>query len=697
MSLLAIDLIKTPAGQWRVINESVQRPTGTGFALENRIIISQLLSQIFHQNSVMRLAPFFIEFQKFLSRAAFHHTDDPEIVILSPGPSSETYFEQAFLSRYFGYPLVESTDLTVRDNKVFTKTLSGLEQTDVLLRWISDTDCDPLALNSHTNNGIAGVIHAMRHKNTAMVNPVGSGAIESKIFSTLYDTLCPGVLKEDLILKDLPILWCKDPQTLSDVTVEPDRFYLRSSFGEGPCRWFDPGQLGPDDKNRLIEQIRFAPYGFFARPKTSTATVPSVAPDGSILEKNFICRFFVAATDDGYQVMPGGLSSVFINNADLFTRSREGISKDIWVLSDQPVEQLSIAGRLDKAVRIRRNKDLPSRVADNFLWLGRYLEDAENQVRLYRSIFQRLSGEMPYNRMPELPVLFRIAADKRILSLESLHKPDIDGPDLHAMQCELLQAVFDPQRPLSLSALLTQVHQTATKVRDRLSQDSWRVLSRLDPVLENPHAAQWIQISDTFDVLSDLLVSLSALSGLATENMTRGPGWRFLDIGKRISRSLSLVSTIQSAVVASVDDESTMLEALLEIEDSAMTYLHRYRTHFQVAPAMDLLLSDDVNPRSLAFQVKILSEHVDTLPRNDDRKFSSPEEKILLRLMTEIRLADIQNICMTDETGKRGRLEKLMETIELGIRDFTQLVTQTYLSRIPTTQHFTSVRSGGYR
>ncbi len=299
--------------------------------------------------------------------------------------------------------------------------------------------------------------------------------------------------------------------------------------------------------------------------------------------------------------------------------------------------------------------------------------------------------------MPELPVLFRIAADKRILSLESLHKPDIDGPDLHAMQCELLQAVFDPQRPLSLSALLTQVHQTATKVRDRLSQDSWRVLSRLDPVLENPHAAQWIQISDTFDVLSDLLVSLSALSGLATENMTRGPGWRFLDIGKRISRSLSLVSTIQSAVVASVDDESTMLEALLEIEDSAMTYLHRYRTHFQVAPAMDLLLSDDVNPRSLAFQVKILSEHVDTLPRNDDRKFSSPEEKILLRLMTEIRLADIQNICMTDETGKRGRLEKLMETIELGIRDFTQLVTQTYLSRIPTTQHFTSVRSGGYR
>ncbi len=140
-----------------------------------------------------------------------------------------------------------------------------------------------------------------------------------------------------------------------------------------------------------------------------------------------------------------------------------------------------------------------------------------------------------------------------------------------------------------------------------------------------------------------------------------------------------------------------MLEALLEIEDSAMTYLHRYRTHFQVAPAMDLLLSDDVNPRSLAFQVKILSEHVDTLPRNDDRKFSSPEEKILLRLMTEIRLADIQNICMTDETGKRGRLEKLMETIELGIRDFTQLVTQTYLSRIPTTQHFTSVRSGGYR
>lgn len=686
----AVDLCRTSDGQWRVIGNKTQIPKGPGFALENRVIMSNVMARIFHQNCVMRVAPFFINLQEYLRGISFYNRDDPGIVLLSSGPAGETYFEQAFLSRYLGYPMVESGDLTVRDGKVYVKTLGGLEPVDIIFRWIADGDCDPLALRGSRDMGVSGLIHAARTGNVVVVNPIGAGVIESPVFSSRLPALCRDILGEKLLLKDLAVLWCGDPDSLEQIKADPGRHIIRSCFNNLDSPAVDGGALSETDRNELMQNIGFAPYEYVAQEKVELSTIPTLTRDG-LKTRKMICRFYISATREGFQVMPGGLARVS-DDGDALIQSGgdQSISKDIWVLSEGPVEPISLMGRMDRIMEIQRGGDLPSRVADNLLWLGRYLERAENCIRIQRSILKRLSGEVPFRQMPELPVLLKMAADREMVSLEKMTpKNDLN---LFETQEEILESIFDDNRPTSLISTLKQVHRTATSVRDRLSPDSWRILSRLEQMLKKSESVQWIQISETFDLMSEMLIILSGFSGLAMESMTRGLGWRFMDMGRRIARANGIIHMVKSAVVGPVDDIIAMLDALLETADSSMTYRYRYRTYLQVPPAMDLLLADELNPRSLAFQLAALSEHMDTLPRNGMRKYSSPEERTLLSILTTVRLMDVHAVCEPDNDGYRQKLNDFLKGIETGVLDFSDRITQHYLSRIPTTQHFTSLK-----
>lgn len=691
--VFSMDLFRTAQGEWRVAGRRAQTPIGPGYALENRVIMSQVLSRIFHQNRIKRLAPFFIKLDESLKEAALFNKDDPSIVTLTPGPSSKTYFEHAYLSRYLGYPMVESGDLTIRDNKVYMKTLGGLEQVDVLFRWTDDRDSDPLALRGDPALGVSGLIHAVRTGALVVVNPIGAGVTESPAFAGYLPGLCRHLLGEDLLLRDASSLWCGDPMSLEQALAAPENYIFAHCFGGSGPSAIDKMDVKKSDWDALVEKIHTSPYQYIAYEKTGVSTAPTL-DNGNVAPWRALSRFFVSADRDSIKVMPGGLGRVGSDSLSLLlTGGEDALSKDIWVISDKPVEQVSLLDRMEKTLEIKRGGDLPSRIADNLLWLGRYIERAENQVRLYRSMFKKLSSETPYMEMPEIPVLLKMAADRGFLSADKVLGRE--NLNLFEMQDEILEAVFDPQRPASLIAALGHVHRTAKSVRDRLSLDSWRVVMRLEHTLKKSDAEQWLQVSETFDLMTELLISLSAFSGLAMESITRGLGWRFMDMGRRIDRADHIIGVIKSALVEPVADQKASLEALLEILDSAMTYRSRYRTSLQVPPALDLLIADEVNPRSLAFQLAALTEHVDSLPRGNERKFSSPEEKAALRSLTAVRLWDLNGLCEPDSSGRRNRLEEVLSSVEAGLNDFAMHVTQHYLSRIPTTQHFTSLYPEG--
>ncbi len=693
LTFLAVDLIRDAAGRWQVANHFTQMPEGLGFALENRLITSQVISRIFHQNRVMRLAPFFITLKDQLNRTGLFNRTDPEVLMLSAGPGKASYFEQALLSRYLGYPMVESGDLTVRDNRVFVKMLGGLEPVDVLLRYVPDLDCDPLALRTGATTGVPGLIQAVRHKALSLANPIGAGLAETPVFSKFYPDLCRRLLGQDLMLPDLPVNWCRNPEEMETVLSHPEDFFIQEISDPGNPEILDGATLSQEQKEALAQKIRFSPYAWFARSKPALAEGLSLGPDLGLVPGQFACRFFVCACDGGFSVMPGGLAMDVTDMHALYARKHMTVTKDIWVLSDKPVAQVTLMGGMDQAVDIRRQTDLPSRAADNLLWLGRHLETAECRIRLLRAIFMRLSGEVPYREMTELPLLFAIAAQKGLVNED--HMKENQDLALFPMQEELIRSVFDPERPGGLYTILENIRQTAYRVRDRLSQDSWQILSRLTISGHSPHPVQWIEVSNTYEVLDDLLVSLSAFSGLTMENITRGTTWRFVDMGKRLVRAKDLLTTVLTAMSPPPQNLSMALETLLELADSAMTYRFRYRTRLRTAPVMDLLLFDELNPRSLAFQLAALSNHVDHLPRGLDRKYSSQEEKALLAMLTAVRLAEPAEICEPDMRGERQKLTRLIRDTDLGLADFSTMITQHYLSRIPTTRHFSSFEDRG--
>jgi uncharacterized alpha-E superfamily protein len=357
-------------------------------------------------------------------------------------------------------------------------------------------------------------------------------------------------------------------------------------------------------------------------------------------------------------------------------------SKDIWVFSDGPVTHFSLMNSLQSVAEFKRGSDLPSRVADHLLWLGRYLERAEGSIRLLRSVYRRLAGESRLVDIPDLPFLLSLLRAENTIPRIDDNKEPI--PRYRALSATLRAALYQKERPESVVAVLARVREAARNVRDRLSKDSWRAINKLEGFADNPSG-------DPLDRLDDTLFTLSAFSGLAMESMTRGLGWRFMDMGRRVERAINLTHRIRTVLPGICDQSPSVLEALLEVADSIMTYRARYRAAFQLSPVLDLLLVDESNPKSLAFQCSQLASHVDHLPRKSNRRFTTSEERLALEMLTSVRLIDLTYLDCRKENGISGALPTFLESMGINLEAFAEQVSAHYLVRVPTTPHFSAM------
>lgn len=668
----AVDIYRDPQGKFRVWRDYGANPAGIGYALENRIIISRLFHDLYHATQIRRLAPFFHTFRQRLIDQAARRREEPNIVLLSPGSQSHIYFEQALLSRYLNFQLVESQDLTVRNGKVFLKKLAGLEPVESIFRHIDDGESDPFALRRAPTNGVAGLIQVMREGNVDLTNPIGSGFIETPALKVFLPDLCRGLRGEELLLENHPSRWCGIDEVRDQVLAESSRFTFRGAID---CDLRLEGE-------HAQAAMSSAPALWLAEDEVRPSVVP-FWEEGSLVWRSALLRIFLCATDGGFTVMPGGLAITANDIASLLGNVPERQrSKDIWVLSDQPVEPFSLMQGLQHIGEFRRGSDLPSRVADNLLWLGRYMERAEGLIRMLRSIFRRLAGEARARDVPELPFLFRLL-EKHNPACSAFNTSEA-LVSYRQMQEILARALYDAADPESVLAIIRRVQETARDVRDRLSLDSWRVIDRLDSFNDN-------QGIEPLGHLDETLFTLSSFSGLAMESMTRGLGWRFLDMGRRLERAMFQVGLIHTGMTRVSADAPFALEALLEVSDSIMTYRARYRTAFQLAPVLDLLLMDETNPKSLAFQFHRLAAHVDQLPRQTERRFATVEERLALEMLTSVRLLDLTRLGREENSDNLAALFALLQKMEQSLLDFGHQITAHYLSRVPSTPHFSAI------
>jgi uncharacterized circularly permuted ATP-grasp superfamily protein/uncharacterized alpha-E superfamily protein len=609
----AADLARSPDGRWWVISDRTQIPTGAGYALANRLVTSRILPESFRDNHVHRLAGFFLDAQRTLAQIAPRANGAARVVLLTPGPHNETYFEQAYLARYLGYMLVEGQDLTVRDDCVYLKTLNGLEKVDVILRRVDDDFCDPLELRNDSMLGVPGFVEALRAGNVTVANALGSGLLQSPAFMSFLPGLCKHILGEELKLPSVATWWCGQASARRYVLEHLDSLVMKPAF-RTPHLISDLHQPATKaELDQLRRRIEFDPDLYVAQERVRFSTAPAW-DTGWLTPRPVALRAYLVASGGGYSVMPGGLARVSPDTGAFISMQHGGSSKDTWITSETPVEETTLLYASSRSVELRRTgNNLPSRLADNFFWLGRYSERADATARLLRSALRRFNPERTGSSLPELsPLLHSLEVQGQLPGI--MEKAELrENPE--ALEAELLAAIFDPGRPGSLRSTAENLFRLGVQVRDRTSNDMWRVISKLNDRLATPTASLVVLAGDAVGVINETLQSLAAFHGLARENMTRAQAWRFIDMGLRIERAIYLGTLLDGTLRQGEADNPSVLEAVLEVADSSITYRSRYSLLPQLAAVFDLILLDDKNPRSVYFQIHQLLQHFERLPQ----------------------------------------------------------------------------------
>ncbi len=661
----AADVARSPDGRWWVTSDRTQIPTGAGYALANRLVTSRILPEAFRDCQVHRLAGFYREVQKTLAHLAPLNLENPRIVLLTPGPYNETYFEQAYLARYLGYQLVEGQDLTVRDDRVFLKTLAGLETVDVILRRVDDEFCDPLELRNDSILGVPGLVEAARAGNVTIANLPGSSLLQSPAFMAFLPGLCRDILGNDLKLPSVATWWCGQKSAEKYVLEHLDELFVKPAFRPKLPGMSAESELSPAARAALVNRIKFQPHEFVAQEWVELSTAPALV-GGKLMPRPVSLRVYLVATENGYAVMPGGLSRVAPHaSASSVSMQRGGASKDTWVLSDAPVPEVSLLSASGPNIELRRvGNNLPSRLADNFFWLGRYAERADATTRLLRSALRRFTPERGGGNLPHLAPLLETLEQQGQLTGHQSQKQSQPGQSQsmsrqnpEALEAGLLSAIFEPQHDGSVRQLVGHLQRIAMFVRDRTSNDLWRAANQLGDLLANAPQEKILLAADALGILNQTLLGLASFHGLARENMTRAQGWRFIDIGMRIERALCLCTFLDCSLRSPEADNPSVLETVLEVADSTLTYRSRYNLLPNIAAVYDLVLLDDTNPRSLFFQINQLAQHFERLPR--EAEAVTPQQKILRDCSSRLRTLDTRELAPRTahwSAGETGRV-----------------------------------------
>ncbi len=665
LPLYAVDLARTADGAVVAIGDRAQAPSGSGYALENRIILSRVFPSIYRDSEVHRLALFFRALRATLGSLDPREQDNPRIVLLTPGPENETYFEHAYLAAYLGYPLVQGSDLLVRDDRVWLKALDGLKPVDVILRRADDAYCDPLELRADSLLGTPGLLQAARLGNVAIANPLGASVLENPALMAFLPALARELLGEDLAMPSVPTWWCGEASARTYVLEHLDRLVIKPIHPHSSASTAFGFALTTQERWALAERIRNDPRRYVAQEHVALSTAPAVAGTG-IEPRPLVLRSFVVAGQGGWAVMPGGLCRVAPHpNVEVVSNQFGGVSKDVWVLASEPERQVSlVVPPAATAMVVGESDDVPARVADDLFWLGRYAERTDGTARLLREVLLRSLGSERLLQDDALPQLLRA------LTVVTGTRPGFAGDGAPPpLERELAALLHDRRRPGTLRYDIDAVVRVGRSVRDRLSSDTVRLINSLDRELSRP-----AELGAAYESLQRVIFLLAAFSGLWNDSMSRGQGWRFLEIGRFLERAAHTVGLLRVLFLPAARDGSAAgLEALLAVAHSSKTYRRRYRSRMHFGAVLDLLLTDESNPRAAAYHLQRLQSLIVEL-QGGSLAGRAPGARLALDALSRIRL------CRTDSADV-DTLEALLAEVAAQIAELSDEITRSYFGQ----------------
>ncbi len=657
---LAVDLARNPDGEWHVLADRTQAPSGAGYALENRTVTSRVFPSLYRDAQVHRLAPFFRTLRSSLQEVAPTGADDPRIVLLTPGPHSETAFEHGLLASTLGYPLVVGSDLVVRDGRVWLRALGRLEPVDVILRRLDAGWSDPLELRPDSELGVPGLVEACRQGRVSVVNTLGSGVLENPALMAFLPRLATTLLGEQLRLACVPTWWCGEPESLAHVLANLDRLVLKPiARPVGPGAVMGSG-LSAAQLDDLRRRVTARPHEWVGQAELSLPCVPALTDEG-LSPRRMVLRSFLVSRRGSYVAMTGGLARVADGpEAGRIIANQSGAwSKDTWILSSEP--EVSTGFWLEEGpplVGAAPEQSVSARAGENLFWLSRYAERAEDAVRLLRVVHDR-RNEFQHAANPAgtacLTTLYQA------LTHVTTTYPGFVGGDIEHPTQELSSLVFDAYRPGSVAYAVHAVMASARTVRDQLSLDTWSVLAGLERDLaEGDRGGDRTAV--VVPTLTAVLQRLLALAGLEAESLVRDAGWRFQDAGRRVERSIHLASLLRVTLTIERDTatDSLLLESVLTAAESIITYRRRYRSKARVATVLDLLLLDATNPRSIAYQLQRLTEAAASFPSSAVFGRLDEVQRLVLETSTALRVVDTATLAETAADGTRPALDDFL-------------------------------------
>jgi uncharacterized circularly permuted ATP-grasp superfamily protein/uncharacterized alpha-E superfamily protein len=574
LHVYAADLARAPNGQWWVLGDRTQTPSGPGYALENRRIVSRVFPQGLDDLRVRSPGSFFATLREQLL-SQVEDDESPLAVVLTPGPFNETYFEHAYLARQLGLALVEGADLTVRGDTLYLKTFSGLRRVHAVLRRLDDDFCDPAELRSDSALGVPGLLQVVRAGRVVLANALGSGVLESAAWLGFLPPIAEWLGNETLALPSVATWWCGERPALEHVIANIDQLVIKPTF---PNQRFEPAfgrALDRKAKAALIARLRARPYAYVAQERVALSQSPAWGASG-LAARPLAIRVYAVATPNGYHVMPGGLARIAPDaSADVVSNQRGGGSKDIWVMAadsggdegDAPVPSQR---------RRSRNEDLPSRLVENLFWMGRYTSRCEDKARLARATLALDTRSDSWKHAINSCAQFGVLAEKS----------------------DLAASLFDMTNPSGLAVDLRRLEWSATQARSRLSAEHWRAIG----VLQRQYHESASSRSDARETLDRLVLALSGLAGFALDDMAQDDGWRMLVLGRRLERVQFLSTLFGLRLSVAATPSRTELEWWLDIAGSTVAYRTRNLETARLTPVLHLLISDDNNPRALGFQ-----------------------------------------------------------------------------------------------
>jgi uncharacterized circularly permuted ATP-grasp superfamily protein/uncharacterized alpha-E superfamily protein len=613
LQFVAADLCRGPGGEWRVLADHLRAPAGAGYALENRLAMARTLDGLPTRLNIERHAPFFAAFREGLAAAC--RRTEPRIALLTPGKLNPSYAEQAHLARYLGFLLVEGADLAVLDDKLYVRTIAGLKRVDALWHRLDPRLLDPLALDSHSTIGVPGVVDAVAAGNVVIANAPGAGLLESPAFAAFLPRLAEVLIETPLALPNIATWWCGQESARAHVAANLDSLLVAPAFGVAPLGLPDGkavlgAALDPDQRAALLEDMARRPQDYVGQEVVRLSTMPTVADD-ALAPRPFTLRVFAARGKDGqWTVLPGGFARIGEHPDVRAAVMGEGMwSADVCIHGPEPVAPVSLLPS-DDTTQLRRNPGtLPSRVADNLFWLGRYLERGEALLGVLRVL---LGHSISADTGAALAADTVARLIQRVVAAGAAPEPKgVKRADLTQLARTALE---EEQGWYSVRAINRQARLIGEVSRERLSADMIRLLD-----------APFPQRGGLLDKAGSLQRRYSALNGLASEHMTRTDAWRFHDIGRRMERALGAIGAIRTfgGPNATGDDLST----LLDLMDSQISYRQRYLTGMARIPVLDLVTLDPNNPRALAFQVAAISAHLNKLPVLSDDGLAEPQQE----------------------------------------------------------------------